>query len=197
MSYSQNGEDKIILELVKDIEKGTVLDIGAYTGKENSNSLALIEKGWKGVLVEPSPWAFAEAAKLHANNPNVTLVNAAIGTERRMVKFYEAAGTQYSSTSEKSKARWVNEKLDWREYWVSQIKVSDLINAVGASADVLSIDCEGTSVDILMNCPLSTWSPKVVIVEHDMKCEAIAAWMRARDYRIQDLSGENCVFVKL
>ena len=55
--YSQNGEQKIILEYFQDKYKGKVLDIGANDGITLSNSRALIEKGWDGVLIEPAPSA--------------------------------------------------------------------------------------------------------------------------------------------
>ncbi len=55
--YSQNNEEQIIIEYFKDF-KGHLLDIGANDGLTLSNSRKLIELGWTGDLVEPSPNAF-------------------------------------------------------------------------------------------------------------------------------------------
>lgn len=195
-SYSQNKEDLIVLDLVKGMT-GMVLSIGEFDGKTNSNSLALIERGWKAVLVEPSPWAFDKLMALHGGNPNVSLVNVAIGTERRMVRFYECPGKQVSTTRQDQLERWKASGWTWRDYFVSQITVADLMNECGASADVLSIDAEGVSVDILMQCPISAWGTRVVIIEHDRKAEAISAWMRDRGFRICELNGENAIFAKV
>lgn len=59
--YSQNGEQEAILKIFGESE-GRFLDIGAYDGKTFSNTLALIERGWSGVLIEPSPNAFMALA---------------------------------------------------------------------------------------------------------------------------------------
>ena len=53
--YSQNHEDDIVLNFFQNTESNkTVLEIGANDGKTFSNSLLLIENGWKAHLVEPS-----------------------------------------------------------------------------------------------------------------------------------------------
>lgn len=74
--YSQSGEQKIILDYfgyrvtgpqsaTVPMERGTVLDCGANDGVVLSNSRALVELGWKAVLVEPAKTAFR---KLMENN---------------------------------------------------------------------------------------------------------------------------------
>lgn len=50
--YSQNDEEAIIMRYFAN-RTGRLLDIGAADGMTNSNSLALIERGWRAVLVEP------------------------------------------------------------------------------------------------------------------------------------------------
>ncbi len=55
--WSQNGEQQIILNHLKDFKGvGRFLDIGAYNGTDLSNTRALLEMGWSGVLVEPNPY---------------------------------------------------------------------------------------------------------------------------------------------
>jgi hypothetical protein len=62
-SYSQYGEDLIILDAFAgsqylEDEPGTFLDIGAWHPTIFSNTRALIERGWAGVIIEPSPGPF-------------------------------------------------------------------------------------------------------------------------------------------
>ncbi|MDF1792208.1 MAG: hypothetical protein P1U88_09880 [Thalassobaculaceae bacterium] len=54
--HSQNGEDGIIAKLVEvlGITGQTFLEIGASDGVQN-NSMALIERGWRGAAVDMSP----------------------------------------------------------------------------------------------------------------------------------------------
>lgn len=54
--YSQNGEDGIIAKLVETlgVTGRTFFEIGAADGAQN-NSMALIEQGWRGAVVDMSP----------------------------------------------------------------------------------------------------------------------------------------------
>ena len=119
--YSQNHEDDIILMYFKskvyplEIAKHefTLLEIGANDGKTFSNSLRLIEAGFKAVLVEPSPRAFQLLEKQHAGNESVTLHNFGFALFNGTQTFYESGGYQdgddvalYSSLDEEETKRW-------------------------------------------------------------------------------------------
>ena len=74
--YSQNNEDSLFKSIFPN--GGNLVEIGAFDGKTNSNSLLLIEHGWNAVLVEPSPAAFDKILKLHRKNEKVHLFNVAV-----------------------------------------------------------------------------------------------------------------------
>src|SRR5690349_15581536 len=91
--YSQNAEEKIIIEYFEKNSlgyQGTLLDIGANDGKTLSNSLALIEHGWKAVLIEPDADAFGKLIELHGTNSNVICRNVAIADEDGEMDFYKS-----------------------------------------------------------------------------------------------------------
>ena len=56
--YSQRDEEKYILEAFDGKTDGRFLDIGAWHPTVFSNTRALIEMGWSGVMIEPSPGPF-------------------------------------------------------------------------------------------------------------------------------------------
>ena len=60
MSYSQYGEDQIIAAefLRQESAHRFFLDIGAWHPTIFSNTRLLIEQGWSGVIIEPSPGPF-------------------------------------------------------------------------------------------------------------------------------------------
>lgn len=72
--YSQGGEDGVIAEIFKRI--GTTnkfcVDLGAYNGVESSNVAALLEDGWRGILIDGS----AQSA-----NPNTVIYNHFVTAE--------------------------------------------------------------------------------------------------------------------
>jgi len=83
--YSQQEEEKYILEAVAGIEHGRVLDIGAWNPITFSNSRALIEKGWDAILIEFSPLPVHDLLVEYGYNPKVTIIQAAMALERGLI----------------------------------------------------------------------------------------------------------------
>src|SRR5688572_28520435 len=103
MKYSQNEEEKFILEYFNAALPNCVLskigkfvDIGAFHPTKFSNTRRLFELGWSGIFVEPAPTLFKAFEEEYGNNPNITLLNIAIGDTTDHVKFYESEGDAVS-----------------------------------------------------------------------------------------------------
>lgn len=148
--FSQNDEETLILEHFKDRPKGRLLDIGAYDGTSFSNSRALIEKGWKAVLVEASPWPFATMTKLWWDNPQVRLINGFVvpGSEvdaatAGLIKFL-ATEDAISCREEKTAQLWGREKF--REVWIQPLPVSGLPKL---QYDFVTIDVEDGTMPLV------------------------------------------------
>jgi len=97
--YSQNKEEQIILDYFDKLSKGatpprwiidgtkpTFLDLGSNDGQTFSNTRALVERGWRGVCVEPSPTAFAKLKELYKDSKDVYSYNFAIGNTNAIKK---------------------------------------------------------------------------------------------------------------
>lgn len=88
--YSQSNEEQIILDYFKDF-KGTFIDIGSNDGKTFSNTYALSKLDWCGVLIEPSPRAFAKLKQLYEETKGCFyLYNYALGIANKKVTLYES-----------------------------------------------------------------------------------------------------------
>ena len=194
MSYSQSVEEEMIRRIVKDLPgPRAVLDIGAFDGVTYSNSRSLIEKGWSGVLIEPNPWAFAKLTDLYSKHEKVRLINAAVGVETRLINFHE--GGVYS-TADKSRMDHFRKETDWREYMVPQISIDMLVREVPMMADVISIDIEGGSYDVLKVLPITSWCPHVIVVEHDDRIVEICKWARSIKYEACSVTPENLLLLR-
>jgi len=184
--YSQNDEEKIIIEAVGNENSGHVFDIGAHDGVTNSNSRALIEKGWSATLVEPCHTSFQKLFEEYKNFPEVTLINAAVGLENRLVQFYPDPAEDFQLASTK-------ELGGVGSYWVPQVTVSKIVEQVGGGANVLSIDTEGSSFDILTSCPIDSWGCIAIVVEHDNRIVEISGWAKERGYSVAGVNAENVI----
>lgn len=173
--YSQNHEDDFIVEYFSQDEKpGRFLDIGAHNGKLFSNSLALIEKGWSGVMVEPSPAPFAELLRNHAYNENLRLVNAAISPVAQWSTFWDPDGEMIGSTNERHVARWSKwiEKQSrdpYRKFTLRTVSVPALLDEIGTVFDFINVDVEGESASLFLALLDAGASARCWCIEHDSR----------------------------
>tara|TARA_R100000742_G_C4275848_1_gene96554 strand:+ start:295 stop:948 length:654 start_codon:yes stop_codon:yes gene_type:complete len=83
-TYSQNGEDGVVEEILRRLEIGTgsFCEFGAWDGKRLSNTYSLVEKGWSGVEIEADPDKFKELLKTAENHPGqLTCINKGVSVD--------------------------------------------------------------------------------------------------------------------
>lgn len=168
--YSQNKEEEHIVNYFHSF-KGNLLSIGENDGKTLSNSLRLIELGWKAVLVEPSKTAYEKLFNLHKDNDLVSLRNYAIGTENGECVFHES-GAHFMDKSDHSLLSSIKEiDVKWKEAGVefsdTKVKVltyeSFLEDSTHKVFDFITLDAEGMDVEILKQIDLT--ETKLLCVE--------------------------------
>lgn len=191
MNYSQGEEQKHILEHVG--ESGRFLDIGAWHAKNLSNTRALYERGWSGVLVEPSPEPFIGLLREYGNDDRVVLVMAAVGDNS--LKRFHASADALSTSSEENFEKWREVGGFYGRYWVQALEVKFLIDNFGPF-DFVSIDTEGTSVEVFRALLATGTRPKCICMEHDFKNVETLEMANAAGYREVYFSGENQVFAR-
>lgn len=144
MDYSQWGEQAIILDFFKGKVDGTFVDLGAFDGRTGSNTRALAELGWAGVLVEASPFAFVELVKEMAPFPKVQLVNATIMPFNGLTPFFE-------TRSQVSTAETAHKVGEWLKhcFQVAAVTPLTLLGVFGGYFDFVSVDVEGVDLDVI------------------------------------------------
>lgn len=171
-TYAQNREDIAIAKYFGDF-KGTLLDIGANDGKTLSNSLALIEMGWCGVLVEPSPSAFSKLLKLHDENINLGLYQIALSDYDGVSIFFDSGShlnngdSSLLSTLNKTDVDKWKKTTEFNEIKVPVRTTKGFLSIIDNEFDFISIDAEGEDVKILQQMDLRALGCKCLIVEHN------------------------------
>lgn len=191
MSYSQGEEEQHILEHCP--EKGRFLDIGAWNAKNLSNTRALYEKGWSGVLVEPSPEPFLGLLKEYGNDERIELLCMAIG-DRGYARFHASADA-LTTCSTINYERWREAGGFYGRFWASVVSIQSIIENFGPF-DFVSIDTEGTSVQVFQDLLLCGARPACICVEHDFKNVETLEIAKQAGYREVYFSGENQVFAR-
>jgi FkbM family methyltransferase len=172
-NYSQKNEQAILLS---EIEAGRLpkvgrfLDIGAFDGETFSNTCALVDLGWSGVMVEPGPAAFAKLLERHGPNGHVGLIHAAVG-ESPWTQFWENG--PYSTTESRQRFIKFPSAGTWSQGFIipqlSVLRLMELWRAFSGlknDPDVVSIDTEGTTLEVFRSFT-GMFRPPVIIVEHD------------------------------
>ena len=82
--YTQYGEEGIITEIFRrlNIEKGFFVEFGAMDGIDISNTRSLWEKGWKGVMIEPSEGLFKALKHNYPPGSGVLTLNSFVDWKR-------------------------------------------------------------------------------------------------------------------
>ena len=195
MKYSQNDEEAYILEHFNDGRLGRFLDIGAADGKTLSNTRRLMEWGWRGVLVEPSPTIIASLYQNVVDYAGrVVVVPVAIGTEHKTIKFFDSCGDFVSTSVEAHRRKWERGGVRFVETEVDQITPRDLLDRHGYDFDFVSIDTEATNAAVLDAMPWEEMPAcSLVCVEHDNRDADIVARLGPLGFRVLHRNGENLI----
>ena len=201
MPYPQDDEERVIFEHVGHLPASCILDVGAHDGITFSNSRALIERGWRAVLAEPSPDAFLKLIELYGKEERVDLVNAFVvpdgqnGQIKKPVKFWHSPDMVSTGTFAHYET-WRNTAHFDATFWVAPLPFNALLWVTQGDYAVISIDTEGSSPDFL-NCALAA-NPRLLVIEHDHKhaqMTADASLLNDR-YNCVYVGGTNMIFVR-
>lgn len=190
--YSQGEEQCHILDAVASVTTGRFLDIGAWNAKHLSNTRALYEAGWAGVMIEPSPEPFLSLLREYGSDSRMALICAAVGFDRSLTRFYATADA-VSTSSEENYAKWQNAAAFYGSFWAPVITIPEILNQFGCF-EFVNIDTEGTSVDLFHSLLRTAMRPQCVCVEHDNRIVECAGSAQTAGYQQLYLNGENVIY---
>lgn len=191
--YSQNDEEWYILKWTP--ENGRLLDIGAWWATNLSNTRALIEKGWSGVLVEPSPGPMRMLLQEYGTNEKIKLLQAAVTAHGKRITM-QVTDYPVSTSDHKVYSLW---KTDPKTQYLGPLVVPSVTLATifeeFGRFDFIDIDAEGQSVELatqLLEQP-DHMLPQCFCVEHDGFASQLEVAARKRGYDRFHVTGENLV----
>jgi FkbM family methyltransferase len=195
--YSQGQEQHFILKSVAGgptAKLGRFLDIGAWNPTDKSNTRALWELGWSGVMIEPSPGPMRELIKAYGNDKGIRLVSAAVALESwGPVASMHVTDDALSTTEEGEFKKWSG-TAHFDGMLIVPVITAQQIGQLFGEFDFISIDTEGTSVDIFEDFLCLGHRPQCICVEYnDRKAEAIAYASKSRFSLIHE-NENNLIF---
>lgn len=168
-TYGQHLQDAFCLWQSGLKPTGYFVEFGALNGVNVSNTYLLEVLGWKGIVAEPHP---SYAQLLNSNRNCHVSTDCVWKKSGEQIKFNAVkgkpalstiAGIEYDDVQDAAGAR-----DEYVEHMVQSITLVDLLDRFTAPQyiDCLSIDTEGSELDILEVFDFSRYTFGTIVVEH-------------------------------
>ena len=162
--YSQINQDLDVLEYLNYNKNGYFIDIGATDGIAGSNSY-LLEKeyGWNGICIEPQNDFYNKLIKNRSCHTDNSLLFSKKGKEFDFSNAKELGGiTEY-----------ISDMYKYAKESEQVKKISETLNNIlikynaPYNIDYMSLDTEGTELEILKGIDFDTYTFSILNVEHN------------------------------
>lgn len=157
--YSQGNEQGLIEAVLGGQARGFYIDVGAHDPVRYSNTYALYQRGWSGLCLEPNP---ALHPRFHAARPRDRLLAAAASDRDGSAHLHLGRHSVHSSLAH-SEARHVDSlevSVRRLDSLLAELRIADPI-------DLISVDTEGTELEVLDGLDLSRHRPRLIVLEYN------------------------------
>ncbi len=198
-NFSQNSEQDIILKYFEGQKLGTYLDIGAYDPEVFSNTRALYELGWRGVLVEPAEMNYNVLKNYFKEDKATQIIQTCVGQYDGEVDFLDSGGDAIGTIVPSHAEKWA------KGYGTNYTKVKSRIVTVETllketlykKFDFVNIDVEDHDFQVLSQFNLNEIGCKLVCVEFNGKeKEKYHGYFHRQQFRHIFSNGENLIYGK-
>jgi FkbM family methyltransferase len=207
-SYSQLQQDLFVAWCINNAQnKGLItsqpryfVEIGATNGFMLSNTFFL-EKllGWSGLLCEPAQIWHKDLSQIRLAKIDLRCVTSKSGES---LDFNETPNPEFSTLSKyEGSDSHLQSRLNGVHYKVESVSLNDLLafHKSPKVIDYLSIDTEGSELNILQNLDFEKYSFRVLTIEHNFtpKREMIQQLLTNNGYQhvLADISQQDDWFV--
>jgi len=195
---SQYGEDAFLVAHGHVPERGVFVDVGAGDPVRFSNSYYFEQRGWSGVCIDADP----KQVEMLKRTRSCAVEWAAVTSLGEEVDLLQCEDPDYSTTL--GHLPGVAAKEGW-QYTVTRVPAKRL-DAILAShgirqIDLLSVDTEGSELDVCDSLDWDSHEPRVVVIEYATRGlppqdRAIRDYFRKLPYRLIHYTSSNLVFVR-
>jgi FkbM family methyltransferase len=163
--YSQEGEDRILERIFESTRRGTYVDVGAHHPRRFSNTHLLYQQGWSGLNVDPLPGSAQLFRRERKRDISIECGVGLVQTIATFTEFVEPALSTFDPVVAQLRKREGHAIAAVHE--IPVVPLRDLIakHLPGRSIDLLTVDVEGSDLDVLRSADLGAWRPHVLCVE--------------------------------
>lgn len=185
-------EAELVWQFFDRRQEGFFIEVGANEPERRSQTWFLEQQGWRGILVEPQV-RFEEM--LRKFRPRSTVFQVACGApdHPEQMPLYIAEAPSHSSLGKNL----VEANTKYLRTEMVKVMTLDavLAEAENPTIDFISIDVEGTQMDVLRGFSLQRHHPALLFIEdhlHDLK---VHRYLKGQNYRLVKRTGSNNWYV--
>ena len=204
-SYSQWGEDAVISQFLHS-KVGSYIDIGSGHPVKGNNTYFLYQRGWTGILIDPIA-VNVELTKKY--RPKDEILQRIVSNSIDSLDFWEFYNYRISTTnSNRAKLLLDQEESLKAKYSVTSISLSKIISNYDIQTKVmpelLSIDVEGSELEVLSSNDWNIFNPRVVCIEILNEClteelfrnNEVFSFLFSKGYVLRASVGNSQIFIK-
>ncbi|WP_246828938.1 FkbM family methyltransferase [Synechococcus sp. PCC 7502] len=167
LSFSQEGEDRILARIFEGQESGFYIDIGAHHPQRFSNTYLFYLKGWRGINIDAMPKSMDIFNSLRPRDINLEIPISENPELLTYYEFDESALNTFSLSLAQQRINQTNYKLIFETQLQSQplAQVLDKYLPKDQTIDFLNIDVEGLDYQVLISNNWEKYRPRFVLVE--------------------------------
>ena len=202
--HSNWGIDMMAEDFFKNKKKGFFIDVGCHQPLLNNNTYILYKKGWRGINVDLDFGAIDMFDFFRKEDTNIHAALSNSIDEKNLYFFHNrsAVNTLCKETGKNYKE-------------IKRIKTITLNNIIENSEyknqeiDFLSIDVEGSEIDVLQGLDFNKYRPKLVVLEfidhsfkeyYHLKLDIILnskinKFMETQNYRLVNWIHDDLVYI--
>ncbi|MEZ4753764.1 MAG: FkbM family methyltransferase [Bdellovibrionota bacterium] len=208
ISFSQTGEDVLLLHLLNGKTQGKYVDIGSFHPIVHSNTFMFYHLGWSGINIDATPGSMNAFEKFRPRDINL---NIGISSELGELEFFMFNNPEINSFNRELSIARDNDEVAFPNIkikGVRKVSVKPLSNVLAENfepktpIDFFSIDVEGQELDVLASNNWEAFCPDYIILEqfekfNDINSSKQAEFLKALAYEPIAKTTASCIYKKM
>jgi FkbM family methyltransferase len=201
ITYAQNREDLILAGILRTINVGFYVDVGANHPEIDSVTKLFYDRGWSGINIEPDERLHGELCRQRPRDINI---RAGLSSQDGTLRFRSYPTDNGLSTFSSDTVR-LYEALNvepprHQDASVDVLRLEEVLRKHRPSGDIhfLKIDVEGLELEVLLGNSWDRFRPWIACIERTLfhaRREAATTFLAAWNYAPVFFDGINDYFV--
>lgn len=196
-SFSQEGEDLILDELLGYKNKGFYIDIGAYHPFHFSNTMRFYNRGWHGINIDAMPENIKLFNRLRTRDTNI---EAAISLSDKKVAYY-IYETKALNTCDENRVEYLKQYgyEPIQKVWLKAYTIMEILDRYidkNQKIDFMDVDIEGIDEEVIKQIDFSKYHPTIIMTESFKDKNQKNVVLEKNGYELGAFTTRTAIYIK-